>query len=175
MSTNSTYSTENSFSSYTDSSPEEKQYYYSYSYLYNWIKIKENNDLVFTFDEDSLMKLTTIFFEVKLPNTHRKFERKQIKSLSVKKKKLILPLLLGGIVAPLSVIAAASYSLSMLTGLSLFLGSAFLFYYGYVGNYQIEVKFFNGTQNQFFVDGNVSDLQKFIVDCHQQIYKRNVF
>ena len=83
--------------------------------------------------------------------------------------------LIGGIVGPLSVISAASYKLSMFTGLILFIASAFLFYYGNIGNYQITINFFDGTENQFFVEGNISDLQSFILSCNNEIVNSNRF
>lgn len=155
------------------SSDKENTYYYSYSYLYNWIKIEENDDLLHQFDNYFFLKLTTLFFEICLPNKHRKFERKTIKAITLKKKKLILPLLVGGIIGPLSLVAANIGNISLFTGLSLFLGSSLLFYFGFIGNYQLQIKFINGTENQFFIDMESVDLQYFIHKVNTEVVVGN--
>ncbi|MBB6461407.1 hypothetical protein [Flammeovirga kamogawensis] len=146
-----------------------QKYYYSYSYLYNWVNISENDDLECKLDTYFFLKLSTLFLEISLPNTHRKFERKYIKSLHLKKKKLILPLLIGGICGPLSLVAGSSGALSLFTGLSLFIAAFFIFYLGFVGTYQLQLKMFDGTENQFFLDYNVSDIQYFVNKANIEI------
>lgn len=160
---------------YTKSDIPEKsnKYYYSYSYIYNWIKIKENDDLRYNLDDNFFLKLSTLFLEICLPNTHRKFERKMIHSITLKKKKLILPILVGGIVGPLSLVAANIGNVSMFTGISLFLGSSLLFYFGFVGNFQLQVKLKNGTENQFFIDTEGTDIQYFINKMNASVIMEN--
>ncbi|OHX67145.1 hypothetical protein [Flammeovirga pacifica] len=151
------------------------QYYYSYSYLYKWLNIEENNDEVLQLGEGNYIKMTTIFFELNLTSTRRKFEKRHIKKLFVKKKKLILPLLSGGILGPFALFSSFSGFFELFTGFSVFLACAFLFYYGFVGNYQIEVLQKNGVQNQFFVDGNIPELESFISRCNQDFSRNNHF
>ncbi|NME71133.1 hypothetical protein [Flammeovirga aprica] len=157
----------------SDLTQDAGDYYYSYSYLYNWIKMEENEDLKYELDSYFFLKLSTVFFEVSLPTTHRKFERKMIQSVALKKKKLILPLLVGGIVGPLSLVAANIGSVSLFTGLSLFIGASLLFYFGFVGNFQLEVKFKNGTENQFFIEVENADIQYFIQQVNTEIVVGN--
>ncbi|MBB3699675.1 hypothetical protein KMW28_01065 [Flammeovirga yaeyamensis] len=176
MSEHSTYRPEDQFDdSNMQSQVKPSHYYYSYSYLYKWINIKENEDKVFHLGEDHFIKMTTIFFELNLSSTRRKFERRYIQKLSITRKKLIIPLLTGGILGPIIFLASLSGVVNAFTGFSIFLACAFLFYYGFTGNYQIEVSQKNGVQNQFFVDANGPDLQKFINRCQVDILQRNRF
>ncbi|KXX67702.1 hypothetical protein [Flammeovirga sp. SJP92] len=157
----------------SDLTQDNNGYYYSYSYQYNWVKMEENEDLKYELDSYFFLKLSSFFLEISLPTTHRKFERKMIQSVALKKKKLILPLLVGGIVGPLSLVAANIGSVSLFTGLSLFLGASLLFYFGFVGNFQLEVKFKNGTQNQFFIEVEKTDIQYFIQQINTEIVMGN--
>ena len=111
-------------------------------------------------DEKNRCVLTTR----KLMVVHRKveqiFSHGVIKNIVIERKKLLLPLLAGGILIPLALLGMMNFNLDPLTGILLILAGSFLFFLGWNGSKVLTV-YFDGQMISFPCRGTNSGVEKF--------------
>lgn len=123
-------------------------------YLYNEGDEK-NRSLLF---EESL-----IFY---IKNSKKEFPVKQILEIEFKIKRLLAPLIIGGVVAPLSLVALYQYLFNPWLLMILFFSGVLLFYYGWSGMPSVSVSTTYGEYNILVhtVSDNLKTYIKFVND-----------
>jgi hypothetical protein len=140
-----------------------------YSYYYSWLKQKENVEANCRLSAQNYLLLTNkrllVFYEQK----RRNISLKQINSIELHFKRLMLPLLLGGIVAPLSAAGLFNGSLGPLMGISLIISGILLCYYGWMGTWQLRLGLNGNYFLHYFTDEQSPRLRLFIETLNQKL------
>ncbi|MEN7546886.1 hypothetical protein AAG747_03125 [Rapidithrix thailandica] len=144
-----------------DSTKASNGYYYHYSYQYPWIRTWENTLATCHFNEKSWISLSDNLLKISQPQSFRVLRKTQIKALHLSFKRLFLPLVIGGITAPLALVALYSNILVAWTALSIVLLGSFLFYYGLRGVYQLKVELY-GSELNVFLDEKSQEMEEFV-------------
>lgn len=88
------------------------------------------------------------------------FELAEIKDILIKKKLLLLPLIAGGILTPLSLIAIFNELLNLWAMLMTFMAGALLMYYGWEGRFSFSVVT-RVKEYDFFISGPNKNIRAF--------------
>ena len=140
------------------------------TYQYHWIKQKENVLDYCTIDFDGFMKLTNQRLIVYEDQKLMKFPIQEVSNLEIGYKKFILPVIIGGIIAPLSLLAAFAGYFQFWIGMGLFITGLLLFYYGMQGGHQVIV---HGPQAdyKFFIDERTKQIEAFVQKTNQKLWQ----
>jgi len=135
-------------------------YTIDYSSYYDWLTQEENILAKCRLNLDNGIVLTTKNIIIQKGRQKRHFPLRQIEHIDLTFKRLMLPLITGGITAPLSALATANRYIEMLSGLLIIVVSSMLFYYGWSGTYQMSLDFKTYKINYFSDggDGKLKDL-----------------
>ena len=95
-------------------------------------------------------------------NQRQLFSFKSISSLKSENKKLLFPLILGGIVAPFAFLSYFANFFLPWIHLVAILGGMFLFYTGWLGKSSFTVVFKNGDELNYYLPAISKNLQAFI-------------
>lgn len=131
------------------------------TYQYPWVKRTGTLIRKCHFDLTGKMILTDQQIAVFESNKWHRFPISRLKSLDVAHKNFILPLLLGGAIAPLALVAALSGYFQFWIAMSLVITGLMLFYYGVQGGHQVSLNF-EGSEFRFFIDERNKNLNEFI-------------
>lgn len=115
-------------------------------------------------EKGSSNKMCYLSFERLLISTGariHKFDLSQISKFAFKKKLLLLPLIFGGILAPLSLIALINDLLNVWTMLISFMAGSLLIYYGIEGRNTLSIVT-NIKEYDFFIDSASKNLRAFL-------------
>ncbi|MBX2842125.1 MAG: hypothetical protein KTR26_10150 [Flammeovirgaceae bacterium] len=148
-----------------------KELYFSYSYNYKWLEKEKNSLGKYFLNYGEFIELTEneliIFRDKKI----HFFPLNKIKPLEINFKYFIIPLITGGIVTPLSLVAFFNNFLPRWPGIAFIFVGAMLIYYGMKGSYQITIETGNDHYS-FFVDENNPKLEAFIAKINKLIYRK---
>ena len=91
-------------------------------------------------------------------------------------KRLVLPIITGGIVAPLAMVSIFSGVVDQWVAAGLLFVGVMLAYYGFSGAFQVEVSFINSLKMTFFMDEESRMVKQFISRVNDHLYlQRNTF
>ncbi len=93
----------------------------------------------------------------------------RVKKAALEFKKLMLPLVIGGISVPLAFVALYSNILGLWAGVALVFAGAMLFYMGIRGGYQLVFEL-EGNSLTYFTDEAPSGARQFAAQVNHQVY-----
>ena len=135
---------------------------YDYTYDYPWIQRPQGRLYYCEFDGDGYMELTDKYLVIFEDWKKHRFLLKDIMGMQVEFKRLMAPLIIGGIVAPLSFIAAFNTEFfSYWISIASFLIGILLFYYGLQGSHQVSIQF-AAHDFRFFIDEKNEEVEELI-------------
>lgn len=147
---------------------------YNYTYQYNWVNTPKGKNRRCDFDGDGYMILTdrqlTLFEDWK----HHSFPLSQIQGMKIGFRKLAAPLIIGGIISPLSFVAAFNSSFSFWISMGCFIIGLLLFYYGLQGSNQVTIQL-HGYEFKFFIDEKSEQVEEFIHYTNRLTSKKKSF
>ena len=135
--------------------PQRKPYVYHYTYYYTWLNQHQSLVASCMLNPNRKLLLTNKNLEVITRSVINKqtyrlsIPLRQIESLEVRHKKLILPLIVGGIVAPFSTVATLLRLVGFWSGMGVVIAGLLLVYYGWVGTQQFSIVFAKHQLNYF--------------------------
>ncbi|GEM_PF-2524356 len=129
-------------------------YTIDYSSYYDWLMQEENVLAKCRLNSENGIVLTTKNVIIQKGRQKRYFPLRQIEHIDLTFKRLMLPLITGGITAPLSALATTNRYIEMLSGLLIMVVSLMLFYYGWLGTYQVSLDFKTYKINHFSDGGD---------------------
>lgn len=147
--------------------PQEK-YIYDYTYYYDWLRQRENVLAEYHLSTNSRLILTNKVLCIKTANkvwgeSVKILPLKQITDVETHFQRLLLPLIIGGIVAPLSMVGFFLHiTTSMWLSFALSISGIFLMYYGWVGTYQLKITAYHSIQFNYFIDFKSTKLDEFM-------------
>lgn len=112
-------------------------------------------------DDHNKCALTQEHLYVTCKGKHHAFELDQITKISFKQKKLLFPLVLGGIVGSLFLIAGFNFLVNIWMALIIGLAGMLLFYYGWVGSQTLTIHT-KIKEYDIFIDQVTTPLQAFV-------------
>jgi len=136
-------------------------FYRSYTFHYNWINLQENQLAHCDFSRHGFMELYEHRLFVNKSRRAYSFPLRSLKELSVHFRYFIIPMITGGIVAPLALVGIFNNIFASWTGLIMLFTGIMLFYYGYKGAYQVVIES-HSTSLSFFVDEKSEELGQFV-------------
>jgi len=150
---------------------ETPHYFYHYSWEYDWVKVEENIITECYLESGHRLKLTNRRVYVKHKNYNKYWDLKSLISIDITFKRLMLPLVIGGISAPLSFVALVSRFLPLWTGLAILFIGILLMVYGYRGSYQLLMQM-SGSSFSIFLDDKTQPVIRFINEVNKIIRKK---
>lgn len=112
-------------------------------------------------DDQNKCALTQDHLYVTRKGKHHAFELDQITKITFKQKKLLFPLVLGGVVGSLFLIAGFNFLVNIWIALIIGLAGMLLFYYGWVGSQTLAIHT-KIKEYDIFIDEVTSPLQAFV-------------
>ncbi|UZR95373.1 hypothetical protein [Chondrinema litorale] len=143
--------------------------YYSYTYNYQWINRHENILSQYEFEKTDYLRLSDSELQIRKSEKTHIFSLKEIKSLDMEFRYLIIPLIIGGIVLSLSLVSIFSAVVESWVGMMLVSIGVILLYFGIKGSYQVSVETFS-SKFSFFLDDEDKGLQSFLAGVNN--YRR---
>jgi hypothetical protein len=140
-----------------------------YSYYYPWLRQTESVLATCPLGEQDRLELTTKHLRVLAGGHWRELPLHRLKNLEIYFRRLMLPVLTGGIVAPLALVATLNGLFDPIGGtVTAFFGLALL-YYGIVGSHQVKVNLRQATSVTYFADAPTARLQQLVQAANQRL------
>ncbi|WP_375560448.1 hypothetical protein ACE193_22585 [Bernardetia sp. OM2101] len=117
-----------------------------------WIAFSEHEQASIQTDLISRWILTDKTLIYKRERKQKRFILSQIAKIELHYKRLMFPLLLGGIGGAFSMVASLKGSLNLWIGMGLGAVGLLLFYYGIKGRYQLEIYMKSNAIHTFFIE-----------------------
>ncbi len=117
-----------------------------------WIAFPEQQQATVQTDLISRWILTDKTLVYKQGGKQKRFILSQIAKIELHYKRLMFPLLLGGIGGTFSIVASLKGSLNLWIGMGLGAVGLLLFYYGVKGRYQLEIYMKSNAIHTFFIE-----------------------
>ena len=127
-------------------------------------------------DTGSSTRLCLLSYEkliVKERKRTHTFELAEVQNIEIKKKLLLLPLISGGVLAPLSLIAIFNDLLNLWVMLLAFMIGVLLIYYGVEGRFSLSI-LTNLKEYDFFINSPNKNIKAFIQFVLKRILNREV-
>jgi hypothetical protein len=137
-------------------------YTYDYTFYFDWLHQAENVLAECRLSEKETLQLTNKHLCVGSAQRPRTFPLHQLRRLELSFKRLMFPLVLGGIVAPISLVALFNGLTSPLFGVSLAFVGLLLLYYGWLGAYQVRLHFHTQTVAAYFADARTARIEHLV-------------
>ncbi len=145
----------------------KKHYIYHYTYYFDWLKQRESVVAECAVTNTYHLLLTSKALSIK--TRHKTWEEStkivplsKIDSIDANFQRLVFPLIIGGVIAPLALFAAVLGMVHFWIGMAMTLSGLFLIYYGWAGAYQLKITAFQNQQLSYFVDFKTQKLENFI-------------
>ncbi|MDW7690581.1 hypothetical protein R9C00_22520 [Flammeovirgaceae bacterium SG7u.111] len=125
------------------------KHHYSYTYNYDWLKKEENildSCKISVFQE---LKLTENQLELVQEKKTNTFPLSHLKNISVSYRYIMLPIIIGGILAPFSLVAIFGNHAQGWSGIVGLFAGVMLLYYGFNGSYQLVIEMTHNTFTTF--------------------------
>lgn len=170
------YQTQTSRPTFSLDSPSitTKKYAYHYSYYFDWLRQRESMVAECTLNNNSHLLLTNKALRIK--TMHKSWGESvkimplsNINSIDAHFQRLLLPLIIGGIFAPLALVAALLSAIHFWIGMAMTLSGLSLIYYGWSGAYQLKITLFHSQQQSYFVDLKTKKLAHLIEETQRLI------
>jgi hypothetical protein len=146
----------------TGTVPTERGYAYDYTFYYDWLHQAEHVLAECRLSEKETLQLTNKHLCVGSAQRKRAVPLRQLQRLELSFKRLMFPLLVGGIVAPISLVALFNSLMSPLFGASLAFVGLSLLYYGWLGAYQVRLHFHTQTVAAYFADARTARIEHLV-------------
>jgi hypothetical protein len=117
-----------------------------------WIAFPEQEQSIIKTDLISRWILTDKTLIYKRERKQKRFILSQVAKIELHYKRLMFPLLLGGIGGAFSMVASLKGSLNLWIGMGLGAVGLLLFYYGIKGRYQLEIYMKSNAIHTFFIE-----------------------
>ncbi|AFM02998.1 hypothetical protein Fleli_0524 [Bernardetia litoralis DSM 6794] len=117
-----------------------------------WVAFPEQEQHIIQTDLISRWTLTDKTLIYKRERKQKQFILSQIAKIELHYKRLMFPLLLGGIGGTFSIVASFKGSLNSWIGMGLGAVGLLLFYYGIKGRHQLEIYMKNNAVHTFFIE-----------------------
>lgn len=117
-----------------------------------WIAFPEQQQATIQTDLISRWTLTDKTLIYRREGKEKRFILSQITKIELHYKRLMFPLLLGGIGGAFSIVASLKGSLNLWIGMGLGAVGLLLFYYGIKGRYQLEIYMKSNAIHTFFIE-----------------------
>ncbi len=117
-----------------------------------WIAFPEEEQAIIQTDLISRWKLTNKTLFYRREGKQKRFILSQIAKIELRYKRLMFPLLLGGIGGAFSMVASLKGALNLWIGMGLGAVGLLLFYYGIKGRYQLEIYMKSNAIHTFFIE-----------------------
>ena len=150
---------------------EKPDYRYNYSYWFTWLNQKE--DILKNWRSGSqrmVLKENTLYIKDK--GREHQIPLQRIAAAEILYKRLILPIITGGIVAPLALISIFSGVLDPWIAAGLLFVGIMLGYYGYTGAYQVQITFTNSLKLAFFIEDDTRDIREFVARINRTVHAK---
>jgi hypothetical protein len=153
------------------------QYTYNYTHYYTWLQQQENTIATFYMNSNSSLQLTNKNLSIHYKNRYgEQFSKSlpisKINSIETQFKRLLFPLVIGGIFAPLALVGAFLGTIHFWIGITIGLLGLSLIYYGWLGSYQLKITAFQVQQFNYFVDFKSKNLDYFIAQTQELLHWR---
>jgi hypothetical protein len=154
-----------------------ENYISNYTYYYNWLKQQENVIAELEMSPNSSLQLTdktlSIHFKSRYGEQFTKsLPINKVNSIETHFKRLLFPLVIGGIFSPLAFVAAFLGTVHFWIGITVGLLGLSLVYYGWLGSYQLKITAFHAQQFSYFIDFKSKNLEYFVLKAQQLIQLR---
>ncbi|MCS6969072.1 MAG: hypothetical protein RMJ44_10285 [Cytophagales bacterium] len=141
---------------------------YDYTYYYSWLKQHEEILCDYQSDDGYYLLLTSKHLQICSRTLKRSFPLQKVNSINLQFKRLMLPLIIGGIIGPFSALATYQGLLTYWIGVGLTLSGFLLVYYGWLGSWQINVVMHTHTLH-YFTDHKTPHLEEFIQAVNRRL------
>ena len=145
-----------------------RNYSYDYTYQYDWVDLKENTLVTCKADKNTSFHLGTKKLSITKNNKTEYFYLKDIRNVSLELKKMILPILLGGTIAPLTFLDILKTGNNTWWAISIAFGALLSLYYGWRGRYQLKISL-DYAEHHFFVKNKNVCWEELIKKLKEQI------
>ncbi|MCU0449115.1 MAG: hypothetical protein MUC97_04605 [Bernardetiaceae bacterium] len=140
-----------------------------YSYYYHWLRQTDTVLASCPLGEQDRLELTTKHLRVRAQGHWRVLPLSHLKNLEIHFRRLMLPMLTGGIVAPLALVATLNGLFNPIGGIiTAFLGLALL-YYGIMGSHQVKVNLYQATSVTYFAEARSAQLEQVVQAVNQRL------
>jgi len=143
----------------------------SYSHYYDWLKQQETTLANSTLTSTQSLQLTNKHLVVKQPNYSLLYPLHTITKVSVAFKRLLLPLIGGGISTPLFAVAVWNHLFNFWLGIGILMAGLSLLYYGWLGTHQVSIQVAE-HQVHYFADQKTQELEQLINSTNKVIRDR---
>jgi hypothetical protein len=147
----------------------ERSYTYDYSFYFDWLRQRENVLAECRLSEKETLQLTNKHLRMNDGQHPKTWPLHQLRELELTFRRLMFPLLTGGIVAPISLVALLNSLLTPLIGIGLALVGLSLLYYGWVGTYQVRIHFKSPTSVAYFADTKTDRIERFVTKANLRL------
>ncbi|GAB4328728.1 MAG: hypothetical protein OHK0038_02660 [Flammeovirgaceae bacterium] len=147
-------------------------FFYTYSYEYDWINTKENDIMECSFNQYDSLKLTSKKLYFSYNHRSNQIYLKNLTKLELTFRRLMLPILTGGIVSPLALLAVFLHILTPFLGFSIFLVGLMMLYYGYRGTHQLIFHTNHHITISLFVDDYTEAIGNFVRKTNEFIHQQ---
>jgi hypothetical protein len=144
----------------------------SYSHYNDWLQKKELYLEASQLTNTNKLQLTNKHLIMQYPNKHLAFPLHTVRRVRVAFRRLLLPLISGGISTPLFAVALWNQLINFWFGIGIVMAGLSLLYYGWLGTHQVSIDFAQNTFN-YFTDHKNPDLEKLIDHTNQIIKERD--
>jgi len=126
-----------------------------------WVAFPDQEQATTQTDLISRWTLTDKTLIYKREGKQKRFILSQIAKIDLQYKRLMFPLLLGGIGGAFSIVASMKGSLNLWIGMGLGAVGLLLFYYGIKGRYQLEIYMKSNAIHTFFIEDKSKNWDSF--------------
>ncbi len=143
----------------------------SYSHYYDWLQQNETIIVSSSLTSTQSLQLSNKHLIVKQPERKLEYPIHNINKVSLAFKRMLLPLIGGGISAPLFAVALWNHLLHFWFGVGIIMAGVSLLYYGWLGTHQISI---DTKENQihYFADQNSPELENLVKETNKVIKER---
>ena len=149
---------------------KRRSYFFSYSYTYEWVKTFDNILAEVALDPGYITLSDTTLLLCYQDKKYR-YALDDLQGVSLRHKRLIAPLIIGGIFAPLSLVAVFQHLFHPMIGILMCIAGGLLCYYGFLGTHQLTVHT-SGESTHFFVEEPNSQLKNFAEEALPDVLKK---
>jgi hypothetical protein len=143
----------------------------SYSHYYDWLLQEENTILRSALTNTHSLELTNKHLLVAQPDKKIAYPLHNISKVSFAFKRLLLPLIGGGISTPLFAVALWNHLLNFWFGIGIVMAGMSLLYYGWLGIHQLSIQVAD-NQIHYFADQKTQDLEQLVQQTNKIIVER---
>lgn len=125
-------------------------------------------------DEKNVCTLSNSYLHIRLRNKLDSFHLDSIQSIVINQKILLMPIILGGIIAPLALLVLFDGRFNVWLMMTLAIAGFLLIYYGFVGMKALSITTHVKEYNFFLRDSPVKELKAFVHFTLKFIYTREI-